>query len=250
VKTGVNTANRKRALLRRWYALWPVTAGLILYPVNNLPLRMAIVVCLALLWTGMLYFYWDRRIGRVITTLAAVAVIAFFLLPGRNCDRQDLRGRYVGSLLKYEGTRYIWGGENWVGIDCSGLVRSGLIRANYEQGILHFNPRLIREGFSLWWHDCSARALGEEYRGRTRLLASARSINKINYETILPGDIAVTEDGIHTLAYLGEKLWIEADPEVKKVIRVQAPATNPWFDQPVKVMRWVQFEGDMDASAP
>ena len=99
-----------------------------------------------------------------------------------------------------------------MGIDCSGLVRSGLIKANYEQGILTFNPRLIREGFSLWWHDCSAKALGEEYRGRTWLLVSARSINEIDYATIMPGDIAVTEDGIHVLAFLRAKLWIEADP--------------------------------------
>lgn len=162
----------------------------------------------------------------------------------------DLRRNYVGSLLKYEGTRYIWGGENWLGIDCSGLVRSGLIAANYRQGILHLNPSLVREGFSLWWHDCSARALGEEYRGRTRLLVSAASINVIDYATILPGDIAVTDDGIHTLAYLGDRVWIEADPDVKKVIKVQAPAKNPWFDQPVKVMRWVQFGGQNNGSAP
>ena len=29
---------------------------------------------------------------------------------------------------------------------------------------------------------------------------------------------------------------------------MQTPATNPWFDQPVKVMRWVQFEGEKNGS--
>ena len=112
--SALNTTNRKRALLRRWYALWPITAGFILYPVNNLPVRVAILFCLALLWMGLLYFYWHKRIGRIFTTLVAVAFMAFFLLPGRNCDNQDLRGRYVAALSGYEGTRYLrWERTRW-----------------------------------------------------------------------------------------------------------------------------------------
>ncbi|MBI3986575.1 MAG: C40 family peptidase [Lentisphaerae bacterium] len=34
----------------------------------------------------------------------------------------------VQCLRRYEGTLYVWGGENRRGIDCSGLVRKKVIR--------------------------------------------------------------------------------------------------------------------------
>jgi hypothetical protein len=41
------------------------------------------------------------------------------------------------------------------------------------------------------------------------------------------------------MAYLGEKLWIEADPAAARVITVAAPSkTNAWFHGPMKIVRW------------
>jgi hypothetical protein len=234
--------NNRRALLKRWYVLWLVTAGLILYPINNFPLRISTLFAFVLLLAGLIHFFWQQKLIRIFSFGVVGIIAALFLLPGRDYESARLREKYVASLAKYEGTRYVWGGENRLGIDCSGLVRSGLIIANYQSGLLAWNPRLVREGFSLWWNDCSAKALGEQYQQRTRRVFSAESINEIDYSKIMPGDFAVTEDGIHTLAYLGDQLWIEADPDVKKVIKVHVPAENPWFHQPVKIMRWTQFE--------
>ena len=163
------------------------------------------------------------------------------MIPGRAYDASKLRISYVASLGIYEGTTYVWGGENRLGIDCSGLVRKGLIVADYRQGIFTLNPALLREGFSLWWHDCSAQALGEEYRHGTRLLFDAPGINELDHSRILPGDIAVTRDGVHTLAYVGNQTWIEADPTVHRVIKVQVPTKNAWFEQPVNILRWSQL---------
>ena len=50
--------------------------------------------------------------------------------------------------------------------------------------------------------------------------------------------MAVTDDGLHVLAYLGDSTWIQADPNAKKVIKLKAPSTNEWFGVPVKLMRW------------
>ena len=58
--------------------------------------------------------------------------------------RKTLRQKYVDSLVRYEGTKYVWDGENRLGIDCSGLVRKGLIDAAVRAGISTWNPRLIR----------------------------------------------------------------------------------------------------------
>ena len=84
---------------------------------------------------------------RVVTAfVCAGATAAGFLFPGREHDSRTTR-EYVTELLRYEGAKYIWGGENWLGIDCSGLVRSALITANYKLGILTLNPRLVGKGF-------------------------------------------------------------------------------------------------------
>ena len=67
---------------------------------------------------------------------------------------------------------------------------------------------------------------------------SRPAINSLDHSNILPGDLAVNVSGVHTMAYLGDKTWIEADPGVKRVIRVSVPARNPWFEQPVYIVRW------------
>jgi len=172
-----------------------------------------------------------------------ILIAGILVSPGRNADTQQLCNVYLRSLQTYEGTRYIWGGENTLGIDCSGLVRAGLIKANVEQGLLTLNPELVRFGLSLWWHDCSAKALGEEYRGLTRRITSSPSINLLGNSKTQPGDIAVTTSGVHVLAFLGNDEWIEADPDLKKVVVVKAPSKeNPWFDEPVQIMRWTELE--------
>lgn len=162
--------------------------------------------------------------------------------PGREYSRTKLREQYVTSLLTYDGAPYVWGGECKRGIDCSGLVRRGMIDANLQTGITAVNPALLRESFSLWWHDASAKAMMEEYRARTRVLFPAHSLNKLDYSKLQPGDFAVTSTGVHTLAYIGDKTWIEADPNPMRVIRVRVPTRNAWFSMPVKVMRWRQLE--------
>ena len=231
----------KKLLFRLWLLLCPVAIGLFLYPINNLPLRAGLLLSLAGIWIGILYFGRNRK--AVVSAWIGVTFlgIGFMIAPGRNYDREKLRETYVQSLQTFEGTRYIWGGENRLGIDCSGLARAGLIRANLRQGSSTLNPRLIRTALSLWWHDESAEALRTEYRQQTRFLFKSPNIDQLDQHRIKPGDIAVT--GLHVLAYCGGDTWIEADPGAGKVIVVEVPAPqNPWFQQPVNLMRWTELE--------
>jgi cell wall-associated NlpC family hydrolase len=174
-------------------------------------------------------------------TLAGFAFLVG-VLPGRTTDAAKLRARYVRSLSSYEGTRYVWGGENLLGIDCSGLVRRGLINASFTEGIVTANPGLIREAFALRWFDCSANALRQEYRHQTRRTLSVRSIRQLDHTKLQPGDFAITADGVHALAYLGNEVWIEADPAVGRVIKLRASEDSPWLNQQVEVMRWRVLE--------
>ncbi len=63
---------------------------------------------------------------------------------------------YVGNLKRYQGTRYLWGGENFIGIDCSGLIRRAIMDSYRDYGIRTLNGKLLRELLYLWWYDTSA----------------------------------------------------------------------------------------------
>jgi len=102
------------------------------------------------------------------------------------------------------------------------------------------NPALLRSAVSLWWHDRSAKALRDGYRQETRFLFRARSVNELDHDQLLPGDLAVTSTGIHVLAYLGDNTWCQADPGAREVVTLRAPNDGTgWYREPVHILRWV-----------
>jgi hypothetical protein len=232
----------KRAVWKRWLLLWPVMLGLIVYPVSNGILRVTEAIAGAALVAGLLWFYWNVLWLRIFVISGVVVGAVFLALPGHSPNLPRIQKRYLQSLKSYEGTRYVWGGENRIGIDCSGLVRKSLVNSLVTEGLTALNPLPLRQGIFIWWQDCSARALGAEYLQLTRRLFDADAINQIDSSRIQPGDLAVTVDGLHVLAYLGNDEWIEADPDAKTVLRLTTPSTNTWFDTPVTVLRWSQLD--------
>jgi len=231
----------KKVVFAIWLLLWPLLLAIHLYPIRIAAVRLGLLLIVFLIWMGILLLCWNRKSLRwawcIITLIFAVCC----LWPKRAYNSQVLRAEYIHSLLAYKGVPYVWGGENKRGIDCSGLMRCALIDAEVKHGISTLNPSLVRAGFSLWWNDSSARAMKDEFQHRTRLLFTAASINQISDAKIKPGDIAVTSNGVHVLAYIGNKKWIEADPNEligDQVIEVKTPTRNAWFNTPVHVMRW------------
>lgn len=188
--------------------------------------------------------YLVRRRKTLVTLMAAACALSlvFVCLPGRQADAPALRQAYVRELLAYEGTPYVWGGENRFGIDCSGLVRKALINANLRLGLQTLNPRLVRRALYLWWNDCTAQALRDGHLGLTTRVQSVAAINVVAADTLASGDLAVTASGVHVLAHLGDGEWIEADPGEMKVIRVRTPAKNTWFQTPVHILRWAELQ--------
>jgi hypothetical protein len=225
-----------------WLALWPITLFLVLSPIQSRATRAAFLFGVLALWFGLLLFSWRRKPIRILCCGIAIFVLLIFTVPGRVPRKQILLQQYVNSLRSYERTPYVWGGENHLGIDCSGLIRKGMIDANVKNGVVELNPGLLREALALWWFDCSARAMRNGYRNQSELVSKARRINDISQAILQPGDFAVTADGVHVLGYLGKNLWIEADPSKNQVIIVRAPNKESiWFDVPVVIRRWKQL---------
>lgn len=234
---------RRRLLISLWLVVTVATLGvLFFYPVRFQLLRLAIIAGGFGIWLGALLLFWRNLPVRILCLFIALAPAVLLLLPDKPIDTAALRAQYVRSLRAYEGTRYIWGGETRTGIDCSGLLRCALADAEFREGIRTGNIALLRKSAALWWTDMSAQALGEQYQGRTYPLAKVNSLNDAADKSLLPGDIAVTEGGQHTLAYIGEKTWIQADPKEGRVLTVTVPSESAWFTMKATLLRWRMLE--------
>ena len=231
-----------RIVRRIWAFSTVLLALLLLFPIANRATRVLTVIGIALVWGGALVVCKRHRVARTFLLLISVAVFSLFLMPGRSADTNALRADYCRGLQLYIGDRYVWGGEGYFGIDCSGLVRKGLVWGQLISGVRGMNGGPLRNAIALWWHDCSAKELLGGFRGWTRVLFTSSSIDETDHSTLQPGDLAVTADGAHVLAYLGKATWIEADPIIGKVVEVSVPTENPWFNQPVVFIRWSWLE--------
>ena len=216
-----------------------VFVACLLVPVRNRFIDLLMVVTLLATLVGWGIALRKKPRWCAILIFVALLPVLFLALPsGVNANPKDLGAAYAQSLQRYLGTQYWWGGETALGIDCSGLVRAGMMDACLQEGVRTWNAGLCRHALDLWWHDETAKALGQGYRNLTTHVADAASLNALDPSVVQVGDLAVAGDGVHILAYLGNSRWIQADPEAGKVIIEAVPSKNPWMKGAVKIVRW------------
>lgn len=234
----VNNEKVKTVIKRVW--VWNVilTVIICLWPVEYQIRRFLLAIGIAATWSGALVLWWQRKVIRSVLLLAGMLPALVMSMPGRAIDPDLLAADYSKGLRLFRGVRYVWGGEGWLGIDCSGLVRKGLMWGQLYHGLRTVNGRPVRAAIALWWHDSSAEALRDGYRGWTFELFRQDGIDGADLSRLRPGDLAVTADGVHVMAYLGKNAWIQADPDALKVIEVVPPTNNRWFHVPVVFLRW------------
>ncbi len=214
-----------------------VLSGLLLYPINSIMVRVPTIAVLLTLWLTVVALAWRLRWLRIAALTLPILALVTLMLPGRAIDADDLRRRIVTALRGYEGVTYVWGGENHLGIDCSGLVRRARSDAEWSSAFARLDPGAARRALSLWWNDQSAQAMGENQRATTVALGVVPKPADCAPERYRPGDFAVL-GGVHVVAALGDGVWIEADPGVGKVIILRSGDVNAWLHQPATLTRW------------
>ncbi|MES2980684.1 MAG: NlpC/P60 family protein [Verrucomicrobiota bacterium] len=214
-----------------------------LNPVNSKLLKLAFLGCVFGAWLGFTILAWTRKPVRVLALVLPFLVAIPLALPGGEMNSDELRKDYLRRMTEFEDTKYFWGGESSRGIDCSGLPRRALRDALLAYGINHFNGHAFRQYVEQWWYDASAQALAAGYRNYTSPLEVTGTIQEMNYDTLVPGDLAVTTNGVHILAYVGNEQWIQADPGIGAVATLHGRKDdNTWFQAPVTMHRWQILE--------
>lgn len=217
-----------------------VFAVLLAVPMRSTMIRLAMAALFFLIALGLLAITWKTKSVRYGLLALFLSVTVFVSLPYKpKRDVAALRSIYVSKLKGYDGTRYVWGGENHLGIDCSGLVRIALADALFEYGLRRMDPSAVRTGFYLWWHDSNAVDLGKAASVHTILLGDGALAKLSEGKNQLAGDLAVTQAGSHVLVYLGGDLWIEAEPAVEATHIFDLKGKFSYLaDQEVRFVRW------------
>jgi Ca2+/Na+ antiporter len=215
-----------------------VSGILIVNPIKTTSVKISILFFLALIFLSPFVFF--RKNLKTMISIAVIYLLAliYIFLPARPYDKESIRQRYVLNLAATKGLSFIWGGESHFGADCSGLVRKEFENALIEEGLMTFNPSLIRKALYIWWYDCDAKSLKNGYKDFTFPIFSGKNVNSIDSKNLMPGDLAVIDDGSHVMAYIGNNKWIEADPEELNVLCIDTPSNNPWFSMPTTIVRW------------
>lgn len=170
----------RRLLWLLWIACLTLFFAVWLSPVSSVRSRLSGIVLFLILWIGLIALTWRARFLRFALIGITMVCGIFALMPSRgHRDVNALRLGYVGGLLRYEGCNYYWGGESPKGIDCSGLIRRGLIDSLFLRGIRTFDPGLCRYAVWVWWHDCTANDLGLG-KGLTSPILITPSLNTLN----------------------------------------------------------------------
>ena len=212
-------------------------------PINRTILKVGFLFGLGMAWAGFLYFFWKKKPVRIALFCIPSFCLLLLILPGGKIDASKLRQEYVDRLSALEGTKYVWGGESSNGIDCSGLPRRAYRDALLAYGLRNFNGQALRAYVEQWWFDASAEALGQGHRNYTSSLGVEDTIQKMDYTELQPGDLAVTFNGVHILAYLGNDQWIQSDPDVGQVVTLDGRKdSNGWFQMHMKTHRWKLLE--------
>lgn len=125
-------------------ALW-------VYPIPSRLLRVLAVALIVGAWINSASLL--RPKGWLTPAIAGLSLgllaVLVRVLPGRPPDIEDLRDRSVRALASDEDVHDIWGGDNRLGIDRSGLVRRGMIEVSFRLGLATWNPRLLRAALGL-----------------------------------------------------------------------------------------------------
>src|SRR5688500_9258400 len=144
-------SEKQRQRLKRVWILGFIGLFILsLWPIEYRTTRAAFILLLFLTWMGALILWWRKKLLRTALIVVAALPISALCLPGQTAAPDILAEDYTRALRSFRGVRYVWGGENHLGIDCSGLVRKALVWGLVSNGVRTLNGKPLRDPLDLW----------------------------------------------------------------------------------------------------
>jgi hypothetical protein len=84
---------------------------------------------------------------------------------------------------------------------------------------------------------CTSSEIYQGCHGAFKLVDEVDSLAEIDYSHLRAGDIAAFH-GAHVAAYIGGTTWVDSDPEHGGVGAMEARLHDPWFEGPIRILRW------------
>lgn len=202
---------------------------MLLQPIRTTAVRICILEAYFLSYLIFLFWVWKKSLFRYLSiSLLFISILALVLTTK---DKAPNRIYFIEALKAYKDTVYVWGGENKSGIDCSGLIRMSMRDA-------YIKENLWGNAFLIWFFDVAARDFKNKYTKILINYGQYNSIRKIPDNELIPGSIVVTANGIHTFAYLGDHLWVQASPNDNKVTIKNSEENDPYFNDQILIYKF------------
>jgi hypothetical protein len=215
--------------------------------IMNAAVRLLFVVMTVFgLFVGALYLvkYLRDHPVAVYPSLFIFALFVTWAILGRKpVNVESLRWGYVRRLMNYKNVKFVENGETRAGIDDSGLARAALWQAMVKEGAKQANPRLLGPLlWKFWWRDLSSADILRGKYGYAEVIGHANQLAGYDTSHLLPGDMAVV-GGSHVLVYVGDSKWIDAGPDVGKVVVSKATdySKRKYYRMKATLLRWWLF---------
>lgn len=206
----------------------------LIQPIHSLKINVSILAMIAICLFCLIWFL-RQKIKLLRIVLFFIFIPFLPLINQTKINEKVIQEYYINYLRGYEGTIYVWGGEGFLGIDCSGLPRSSFIKANFKYAYIHFNGKALKKAVWLWWFDASAKEMYYGYKGALIVENNSFKIKDLRQE-VEPGDIVT--NGSHVMVYLSKDEIIQSDPDRNKVVIDTLPSENHWYRMEVKLVKW------------
>ncbi len=170
--------------------------------------------------------------------------IVWVSIRDKNINDQFMNDTYVRRLWTFDGIKYMKNGETRYGADMSGIARESLWQAGVIEAIRSINPSLCGRAFAkFWWHDMDEKDILKGKYDYTYKVGKAMNIGSLDLDTLLPGDMIITEDGKDMKIFLGEDIFMASDGKHIKAVELMHMDKNiGHLSDKVAVVRWIGFK--------
>ncbi|MBP5092889.1 MAG: hypothetical protein J6X53_04500 [Abditibacteriota bacterium] len=191
---------------------------------------------------------WKVYLSRPKIFTAAVFIfilaVVWVSIRDKNINNQYMNDTYVRRLATFDGIKYMKNGETRYGADMSGIAREALWQAGIIEAIRSVNPSLCGRAFAkFWWHDMDERDILKGKYDYTYKVGEAMNIGSLDFDTLLPGDMIITEDGTDMKIFMGGDTFLASDGKhIKSVSLMHMNKNTGHLSDKVAVVRWSGFK--------